>query len=268
VALFAKATSCFQEPRPCQPTFVEETLRHIGTSLNIRLKSSAHVNQGGRKATQTLCVLDPLLKRSPSATKSCSTSNLSVPWFNAHTRSECVVLASKFRSFKCCSPSVFALRLTHVCTLVTGKPTTIWGFHFHPPHQFVDRALTQKLVMLEAPYFRRLESVWTNLGLAEATHGSQGDLMPRSIFEVAPEKAAQWRWWPTLTGYPDCGFLHLSSVIKQMPGYNWKLARLAFPDHGSRLLKWSPSPVAEFFCQGDVLWFQLPDIHLNKVTFI
>jgi hypothetical protein len=39
------------------------------------------------------------------------------------------LLAPTSGSCKCCNPSVFALRLTHLGTLVTGKFTRIWGFH-------------------------------------------------------------------------------------------------------------------------------------------
>jgi hypothetical protein len=42
------------------------------------------------------------------------------------------LLAATSRSCKFYNPSVFALRLTHLGMLVTGKFTRIWGFHSSP----------------------------------------------------------------------------------------------------------------------------------------
>jgi hypothetical protein len=42
-----------------------------------------------------------------------------------------------------------------------------------------------------------------------------------------------------------------SSVVRQMPGYNSKGARPAFPNHGGLQLKWFPPKVAEAISQSD-----------------
>jgi hypothetical protein len=52
-----------------------------------------------------------------------------------------------------------------------------------------------------------------------------------------------------LLGYTDWGFPCFSSVVRQMPGYNLKGARPAFPNHGGLQLKWFPPQVAEAISQ-------------------
>jgi hypothetical protein len=53
-------------------------------------------------------------------------------WWATHASSGGPLLAAMSGSRKCCNPGVFALRLTHLGTLVTGKCTRIWGSHFMP----------------------------------------------------------------------------------------------------------------------------------------
>jgi hypothetical protein len=68
----------------------------------------------------------------PSETVCCSTSSSSILWWITHVRSGGPLPAATSGSCKCYNPSVFALRLTHLRTLVTGKFTRIWGFHSSP----------------------------------------------------------------------------------------------------------------------------------------
>jgi hypothetical protein len=67
-----------------------------------------------------------------SETVRCSASSSSILWCTAHVRSGGPLPAAMSESCKCYNPSVFALRLTHLGTLVTGKFTMIWGFHSSP----------------------------------------------------------------------------------------------------------------------------------------
>jgi hypothetical protein len=68
----------------------------------------------------------------PSETVCCSTSSSSVLWWITHVWSGGSLPAATSGICKCYNPSVFALRLTHLGTLVTGKFTRIWGFHSSP----------------------------------------------------------------------------------------------------------------------------------------
>jgi hypothetical protein len=67
-----------------------------------------------------------------SETVCCSTSSSSVLWWITYVRSEIPLPAPTSGSYKCYNPSVFALRLTHLGTLVTGKFSRIWGLHSSP----------------------------------------------------------------------------------------------------------------------------------------
>jgi hypothetical protein len=54
-----------------------------------------------------------------------------------------------------------------------------------------------------------------------------------------------------LLGYPDRSFPCFSSALRQMPGYNSKGARPAFPNHGGLHLMWLLQKVAEAISQRD-----------------
>jgi hypothetical protein len=69
---------------------------------------------------------------SPSETVRCSTSNSSVLWWITHDRSGGPLPAVTSGSCKVYNPSVFALRIMHLGTLVTRKFTRIWGSHSSP----------------------------------------------------------------------------------------------------------------------------------------
>jgi hypothetical protein len=68
----------------------------------------------------------------PSETVCCSTSSSSVLLWIMHVRSGGPLPTATSGSCKYYNPSVFALRLIHLGTLVTGKFTRIWGFHSSP----------------------------------------------------------------------------------------------------------------------------------------
>jgi hypothetical protein len=140
--LFVKAARRIQKPRAVQflgePIQWVETLRHIGMTFDTQLTWTAHVNQVGKKADQRLGVLAPpppsLTGEAdcPSKTVCCSTGSSSVLWWITNVRSGGPLPAATSGSCKCYNTSVFALRLTHLGALVTGKFTRIWGFHSSP----------------------------------------------------------------------------------------------------------------------------------------
>jgi hypothetical protein len=68
----------------------------------------------------------------PSETVCCFTGSSSVLWWITQVRSAGPLPAATSGSCKWYNPSVFALRLTHLGTLVKGKFTRIWGFHSSP----------------------------------------------------------------------------------------------------------------------------------------
>jgi hypothetical protein len=134
--LFDKAARRIQKPRPVdflgQLIQWAETARHLGVTLDTQLTWPEHVNQVGKKAAQRLCVLGPLLNRRIGL----SVRN-GVLLYRQLIRPvmdyPCPIWRSAVRTHvQCCSPSVFALRITHLDTLVTGKLTSIWGFHCTP----------------------------------------------------------------------------------------------------------------------------------------
>jgi hypothetical protein len=140
--LFFKTATCIRRPRPVQflgePMQCVETARHLGMTLDTQLSWSVHANQVGKKAAQRLGVLCPslIVKGAwPSETVRCSSSSWFAQWWITHVRSGGPLLAAKSGSCKSCNSSVFALWLTHRGTLVTGKFTRIWGFHFRLPHE-------------------------------------------------------------------------------------------------------------------------------------
>jgi hypothetical protein len=65
--LFVKAARSIQQPRPVQflgkPIQCVETARYLGVILDTQLTWSAQVNQVGKKASQRLGVLGPILNR-------------------------------------------------------------------------------------------------------------------------------------------------------------------------------------------------------------
>jgi hypothetical protein len=67
-----------------------------------------------------------------AVTRLTSTSSSSVLWLTTHAQSRRLLLAPTSRNCKCCNPSVFALRITHLGTLITVKFTRILGFHSSP----------------------------------------------------------------------------------------------------------------------------------------
>jgi hypothetical protein len=112
-----------------------DTARYLGVTLVTRLTWSAHVNQVVRKAAQRWGVLGPLLNRRSSLSIKNGVllyKQLIHPMMATHARSGGLLPTPTSVSCRCCNPSVFALQLTHPGTLVTGKFTTIWGFHSLP----------------------------------------------------------------------------------------------------------------------------------------
>jgi hypothetical protein len=96
-------------------------------TLDTRLSWSAHINQVGRKTAQRLGVLGPSVTGEvacPSETVCCCTSSSSILRWTTHAQSGGPLAAAMSGSCKCYNPSVFALRTTHLGTLVTGNRRT------------------------------------------------------------------------------------------------------------------------------------------------
>jgi hypothetical protein len=152
-----------------------ETARYLGVTLDTHLTWSAHANQVVKKAAQRLDVHGPTLTGEaacPSQTVCCSTSSSSVLCWITRVRSEGPLFAATSGICKWYDPSVFALRLTHLGTLVTGKFTRIWGFHSSPTTSECGlRVSTQSWLMRGTPKFGNLEGTYADQGLTEVTHG-------------------------------------------------------------------------------------------------
>jgi hypothetical protein len=122
-----------------------------------------------------LGVLGPLLNKRracPSETVCCSTSSSSVLWWITHVRFGGPLPAATSGSCKWYNPSVFALRITQLGTLVTGKFTRIWGFHSLPTtSEHWLRVSTRSKLMRGTPQIGNLESTCADKGLTEVTHG-------------------------------------------------------------------------------------------------
>jgi hypothetical protein len=158
--LFIKAARRIRKPRAVQclgePIQWVETARYIGVILDIQLTWSANVNQVRKKAAQRLGVLGPLLNRRSGACPSETVCSSSVIRWITHVRSGGLLPSAISRSCKCYNQSVFALRLTHLGTLATGKFTRIWGLHSSPTTSEHWLSFDSKLVDAGYPLFRQL----------------------------------------------------------------------------------------------------------------
>jgi hypothetical protein len=137
--LFVKAETRIQKPRAVlflgQPIQWVETARYLGVTLDTQLTWSAHVNQVGKKAVQRLSVLGPLLNRRSGLSVRNGVllyKHLISPMMDYACPIWRSAAHSHVRKLQCYNPSVFALRLTHLGTLVTGKFTRICGFESSP----------------------------------------------------------------------------------------------------------------------------------------
>jgi hypothetical protein len=118
-----------------EPIHCAEKDRYRGVILDTQHIWFARLKQLGKKAAQRLAVLGPLLVAGAaceSETVCCSTSSLSVLRRITLTRCGGPLPVSTSESYICYNVSVFALRLSHFNTLVTGKFIKIWRFHFSP----------------------------------------------------------------------------------------------------------------------------------------
>jgi hypothetical protein len=104
-------------------------------TFNTRLTWSVYVNQVRKKAAHRFGVLGPsstVEAACPSGTACCYTSSSSFLWRITHVRSRDPLPAAMSGRCKSYNQSVFALRLTHLCTLVTGEFSRICEFHSSP----------------------------------------------------------------------------------------------------------------------------------------
>jgi hypothetical protein len=77
--------------------------------------------------------------------------------------------AAMSRSCNYYNPSVFALQITHLVTLVTGKFMKMWGFHSCQPHQSSDWEFWIRASRCREP--QPLASTCADHGLTEVTNG-------------------------------------------------------------------------------------------------
>jgi hypothetical protein len=134
--LFVKTTRRLQTPRQEQFNLLDS--QHSGSKEHgisgwplTQLTWSAHVNQVGKKAAQTLGVFGPLLHGRSGLWVSKRVllhKQLFRPMIDYACPTWRFLLTATSGSCKCCNPSVFALRLTHLGALLTCKLTRIWEF--------------------------------------------------------------------------------------------------------------------------------------------
>jgi hypothetical protein len=132
-------------------------------------------------------------------------------------------------SCKFCNQNVFALRITDLRTLVTGKFLRIWGFP-HAPTSSEPWLSVSTQVMRGTPCkatWRQLcrpRSDWRHHGKLRCTQQA-GQCDPSKESQVGATRSLLATW------LPDWGFSCFSSSVRQMSGCNSKGARPAFPNH-------------------------------------
>jgi hypothetical protein len=125
--------------------------------------------------------------------------------------------------------------------------------------------------MRATPKFGYLEGTCVDQGLTEVTHRKPRWTDVQQASRGWPQKGGQVGATSSLQllSYADWSFPWSSSVVRQIPGYNSKGARPAFPKHGGLQLKWLPPQVAESISQSDPHTSRLnpPESHPTKILF-
>jgi hypothetical protein len=101
---------------------------YLGMTLDTQFTWSAHFKQIRKKSAQGYACLGPLLTRKVT----CSSETVSCSASNSPPRPPGTPLPAMSKSCKSYSPSAFPLLPTHLGTVVTGKFSSIWGFHSSP----------------------------------------------------------------------------------------------------------------------------------------
>jgi hypothetical protein len=207
----------------------------------------------------------------PSETACCSISSSSVLWWITHVRSGGPLPAATSGSCKCYNPSVFALRLTHLGTVVTGKFTWVWGFHSSPTTlEHCLRVSTQVSwcgeVLCSATW---KTPVPTKL---KSPTGNRGGLMFSRSTEAVPKKATKSA--KRVVSNYSATLTEVFRAFPQLSGkVHWKIQKGHCP----------PSPIIEAFSRNDFppppgrrghqpkrsqhFWVQLPESHPTKILF-
>jgi hypothetical protein len=200
--LFVKAVRRIQKPRAVKllgdPIQWVVTARYLGVTVDTQLTWSAQANQVGMKAAQRLGVLGPSLTGEaacPSEMVRCSTSSSSVLRWITHVRSGGPLPAPTSGSCRYYNPSVFALRLTHIGTLVTGKFTKIRGSILRRPHHSTDWEFRLKVSWCgEALSSAKWKAPVPTKGWLNSPTGNRGGLMfsrPAEAVHKNSTKSAQ-----------------------------------------------------------------------------
>jgi hypothetical protein len=148
-----------------------------------------------------------------------------------HVRSGGPLLAATSGGWKCYNPSVFALRLTHLGTLVTGKFTRIWGFHSSPTTSVIfDSNLAEPLI----------SATWNEpvptKGCLKSPTGNRGALMLSRPAEAVHTKTANSEQ-RVVSNYSA----NLTQVFRTFPQFQDKCQGIIKKGHGP------PSPIMEAF---------------------
>jgi hypothetical protein len=154
--LFGKAAWRILKTRAVQ--FVAEPIQWVEAARYLGATLDTQLTWWERRQLKDWACLAPSLTGEaacPSETVCCSTSSSSVLWWITHFRSGGPLPAATFGIFMCYNPSIFALRLTHLGTLVTGKFTRIWGFHSSPTLSLTE-SFDSKLADAGNPFVRQL----------------------------------------------------------------------------------------------------------------
>jgi hypothetical protein len=115
----------------------------------------------------------------PPETVCCSTSSSSALWWITHFQSGCPLPAATYVRCKCYNPSVFALRLTHLGKLVTGKFKSICVFDFSPTtSEHWLRASTQSLLCGKHLSSATWKALWSHPRVTEVGWCSAGQPSP------------------------------------------------------------------------------------------
>jgi hypothetical protein len=169
----------------------------------------------------------------------------SVLWWIEYVRSGGPLLLATSGSYQCWNQSVFALRLTHLGTLVTGKFTRIWGITF-----LADQSINWEL-RLKVSWFGNMKSLVPTKDWLMSPTGSRGGLTISRPVEAAPKKAVQ-RVVSYLLVCPDWSFSCFSSVVGANSRVYFRGGRVRLPQSWRRSAKMSPPfQVAEAISQSD-----------------
>jgi hypothetical protein len=139
----------------------------------------------------------------------------------------------------------------------------IWGFHSLPTTSERWQSYDTELAVAGNPLsLATWKALVPTMGSLKSPTGNWGLVLGR-LLEAAPTKVNATSVL-TLASYPDWGFPCFSSVVRQMPGYNWKRGHDPLPTIMEALSQNAPPPPKSHVPSTKAipsLWVQLPDIH-------